>query len=104
VRFVKSRCEYLELPRKVQFHRNYPTQRGFAYGPSGLFFFPSSAHRGNFEQVQPLCNYGTESDPKLIRTSCLIAAKISQFFWCGQTGCDLAFTPWYRRLFVGSSH
>jgi hypothetical protein len=36
-----------------------PASKSFASGPSGSFFFPSSAHRGHFEQIWSLCCHGT---------------------------------------------
>jgi len=56
-----------------------PASKSFANGPSGSFFFPSSTHRGNFEQIRPLCRHGTKSYQQFLRSCCLIAAKISQF-------------------------
>src|SRR6185437_10473810 len=55
-----------------------PASKSFASGPSGSFFFPSSAHRGNFEQIRPLCRHGTQSYQQFLRSCCLMAAKISQ--------------------------
>jgi hypothetical protein len=56
-----------------------PASKSFTSGPSGSFFFPSSTHRGNFEQIRPLCRHGTKSYQQFLRSCCLIAAKISQF-------------------------
>ena len=61
-----------------------PASESFACRASGSFFFPSSAHSGNFEQIRPLYCHRRKSDPELLRTCCLVAAKISQF-WCDQS-------------------
>jgi hypothetical protein len=38
-----------------------PASKSFASGPSGSFFSPSRAHRGNFEHIGPLCRHGSKS-------------------------------------------
>ena len=45
---------------------------------SGSFFFSIEQHRGNFEQIRPLCRHGTKSYEQFLRSCCLMAAKISQ--------------------------
>jgi hypothetical protein len=61
------------------FNPRSPASKSFACGPSGSLFFPSSTHRGNFEQIRPLCRHGTQSYQQFLRSYCLIAAKISRF-------------------------
>jgi hypothetical protein len=56
-----------------------PASKSFASGPTGSFFFPSSTHRGNFDQIRPFCRHGTKSYQQFLRSCCLIAAKNLQF-------------------------
>src|SRR5262245_40356776 len=56
-----------------------PAGKSFACGPSGSLFFPSSAHRGNFEQIWALHHHGKNFDPQLLKTYCLIARNSRSF-------------------------
>src|SRR5262249_62079611 len=53
-----------------------PASKSFACFPSGSFFFPSSTHRGNFEQIRPLCCHSSKSHRQLLRSCCPIVAKL----------------------------
>ena len=61
-----------------------PTGKSFACGSDRAFFFPSSTHRGNFEQVRtfiPCFRHGLECHRGLLKTRCLFAAKHPQFHY-----------------------
>lgn len=75
--------DFSEFAEHFRSNPHSPASESFPCGPRGPLFLPSSAHRGNFEQVRPLYRHGTKSDAELLRTCCLMAAKISQFL-CGQ--------------------
>jgi hypothetical protein len=73
---IKDFSEFVEHFRS---NPDAPASESFARGPSGSFFSPSSAHHGNFEQIRSLHHHRTKSGPELLRSYCLVAAKISQF-------------------------
>jgi hypothetical protein len=57
---------------------NTPAGKGFACGSGRAFLFPSSTHRGNFQQVRAFSfcfRHGLEYYRRLLKTHCLYAAK-----------------------------
>ena len=61
-----------------------PTGKSFACSSDRAFFFPSSTHRGNFEQVRTFIlrfRHGLECHRGLLKTRCLFAAKHPQMHY-----------------------
>ena len=61
-----------------------PAGKGFACGSGRAFLFPSSTHRGNFQQVRAFrfCfRHGLECYGRLLKTRCLFAEHLQRRFF-----------------------
>jgi hypothetical protein len=78
---IKDFAEFVEHFRSDP---DTPTGKSFACSSGRAFFFPSSTHRGNFEQVRTFIlrfRHGLECHRGLLKTRCLFAAKHSQMHY-----------------------
>jgi hypothetical protein len=78
---IKDFAEFVEHFRSDP---DTPTGKSFACSSGRAFFFPSSTHRGNFEQVRTFIlrfRHGLECHRGLLKTRCLFAAKHPPFHY-----------------------
>ena len=89
--------DFAEFVEHFCFNPDTPAGKSFAGGPGRAFFFPSSTHRGNFEQVRPLnfrFRHNLECYLRILKTRCLFAEHLQcRFFelamnfevWAGES-------------------